>query len=80
MGLCGNFTAESKYRSVKKRQETIADRLVEQVSEESQTKNQVIGDEAKVFFLKCAEQSVNYQKSFATEKPLFKHEVFEQWH
>ena len=77
MGLCGNFTAESKYRSVKKRQETIADRLVEQVSEESQTKNQVIGDEAKVNFLKCAEQSVNYQKSFATEKPLFKHEVLE---
>ena len=54
MGLCGNFTAESKYRSVKKRQETIADRLVEQVSEESQTKNQVIGDEAKVNFLTCA--------------------------
>ena len=33
------------------------------MSEESQTKNQVIGDEAKVNFLKCAEQSVNYQKS-----------------
>ncbi|CAH3155540.1 unnamed protein product, partial [Pocillopora meandrina] len=66
-----------KYRSVKKPQETIADRLAEHVSEESQTKNQVIGDEAKVNFLKCAEQFVNYQKSFATEKPLFKHEVFE---
>ena len=77
MGLCGNLTAESKYRSVKKPQETIADRLAEHVSEESQTKNQVIGDEAKVNFLKCAEQFVNYQKSFATEKPLFKHEVFE---
>ena len=44
---------------------------------ESQTKNQVIGDEAKANFLKCAEQFVNYQKSFATEKPLFKLEVLE---
>ncbi|RMX44180.1 hypothetical protein pdam_00002491 [Pocillopora damicornis] len=39
--------------------------------------NQVIGDEAKANFLKCAEQFAIYQKSFATEKPLFKHEALE---
>ena len=62
---------ESKYRRVKKQQETFTDRLIESASGELQAKNQVIGDEAKANFLKCAEQFAIYQKSFATEKPLF---------
>ena len=68
---------ESKYRRVKKQQETFTDRLIESASGELQEKNQVIGDEAKANFLKCAEQFAIYQKSFATEKPLFKHESLE---
>ena len=43
---------ESKYRSVKKQQETITDRLNESPSGELQTKNQEIGDEAKAFSLR----------------------------
>ena len=68
---------KSKQRSVKKQQDTIADRLTESASEELQTKNQVVGDEAKAKFLKYPEQFAIYQKSFVTEKPLFKQEVLE---
>lgn len=68
---------KSKQRSVKKQQDTIADRLTESASEELQTKNQVVGDEAKAKFLKYPEQFTIYQKSFVTEKPLFKQEVLE---
>ena len=68
---------ESKYRRVKKQQETFTDRLIESATGELQAKNQVIGDEAKANFLKCAEHFAIYQKSFATEKPLFKHEALE---
>ena len=38
---------KSKQRRVKKQQDTIADRLTESASEELQTKNHVVGDEAK---------------------------------
>ena len=34
-------------------------------------------DEAKANFSKCAEQFAIYRKSFATEKPPFKHEALE---
>ena len=68
---------KSKQRSVKKQQDTIADRLTESASEELQTKNQVVGDEAKAKFLKYPERFTIYQKSFVTEKPLFKQEVLE---
>ena len=68
---------KSKQRSVKKQQDTIADRLTESASEELQTKNQVVGDEAKAKFLKYAEQFAIYQKSFVIEKLLFKQEVLE---
>ena len=68
---------KSKQRSVKKQQDTIANRLTESASEELQTKNQVVGDEAKAKFLKYPEQFAIYQKSFVTEKPLFKQEVLE---
>lgn len=68
---------KSKQRSVKKQQDTIADRLTESASEELQTKNQVVGDEAKAKLLKYPEQFTIYQKSFVTEKPLFKQEVLE---
>ncbi|CAH3155537.1 unnamed protein product [Pocillopora meandrina] len=44
---------------------------------ESKYRKSVIGDEAKANFLKCEEQFVIYQKSFATEKPRFKHEALE---
>ena len=54
---------KSKQRSVKKQQDTIADRLTESASEELQTKNQVVGDEAKANFLKYAERFAIYQKS-----------------
>ena len=66
---------KSKQRSVKKQQDTIADRLTESASEELQTKNQVVGDEAKATFLKYAERFAIYQKSFVIEKLLFKQEV-----
>ena len=66
---------KSKQRSVKKQQDTIADRLTESASEELQTKNQVVGDEAKAKFLKYAERFSIYQKSFVIEKLLFKQEV-----
>ena len=66
---------KSKQRSVKKQQDTIADRLTESASEELQTKNQVVGDEAKAKFLKYAERFAIYQKSFVIEKLLFKQEV-----
>ena len=68
---------ESKYRSVKRQQETITDRLNASAPGELQTKNQEIGDEAKANFLKCTEQFAIYQKSFAAEKPPFKHEALE---
>ena len=68
---------KSKQRSVKKQQDTIADRLTESASEELQTKNQVVGDEAKAKFLKYAERFAIYQKSFVIEKLLFKQEVLE---
>ena len=68
---------ESKYRSVKKQQEIIADRLLESASEEQQTTNQEVFDKAKADLLKCAEQLAIYQKSFASEKPPFKHETLE---
>ena len=68
---------KSKQRSVKKQQDTIADRLTESASEELQTKNQVVGDEAKAKFLKYAERFEIYQKSFVIEKLLFKQEVLE---
>ena len=66
---------KSKQRSVKKQQDTIADRLTESASEELQTKNQVVGDEARAKFLKYAERFAIYQKSFVIEKLLFKQEV-----
>ena len=66
---------KSKQRSVKKQQDTIADRLTESASEELQTKNQVVGDEAKAKFLKYPERFAIYQKSFVIEKLLFKQEV-----
>ncbi|RMX55541.1 hypothetical protein pdam_00024527 [Pocillopora damicornis] len=50
-------------RSVKKQQDTIADRLTESASEELQKENQVVGDEAKANFLKYAERFAIYQKS-----------------
>ena len=68
---------ESKYRSVKKQQEIIADRLLESASEEQQITNEEVFDKAKADFLKCAEQFAIYQKSFASEKPPFKHERLE---
>ena len=47
-------------REVLKSSKTIADRLTESASEELQTKNQVVGDEAKAKFLKYAERFAIY--------------------
>ena len=47
------------------------------MSEELQRKSQVICGEAKAKFLKHTEQFAIYQKSFLTEKPLFKQQALE---
>ena len=51
--------------------------LMNRRQENYKQKNQETGDEAKANFLKCTEQFTIYQKSFAAEKPPFKHEVLE---
>lgn len=56
---------ESKYRSIKKQQETIADRLVEEGTtgeDESTLANQTVGDKVKTDYLQIVKVYTAYQK------------------
>ena len=60
----------TKYRSVKKQQSTIAERLIESgetENDEMSVKNQ-IGDKVKSDYLKYTERFVVYQRKFNAEK------------
>ena len=62
---------EIKYRSVKKQQEAIADKLCEvstEDSEELEKVNQELGEKAKVGFLHCSEKFATYLKACSVKK------------
>ena len=70
----------AKYRSVKKQQVTIADRLIEagQSSRDEMSANKQIGDKVKSDYLKCTEKFAIYQKKCnADKKPFTDHEKLE---
>ena len=67
-----------KYRSVKKQQETITDRLIETGSTEEQLKaNQQVGDKVRGDFLKYSEIFATYQKACNSQEPPLKHDALE---
>ena len=69
-----------KFRSVKKQQVTIADRLIEAglSSGDEMSANKQIGDKVKSDYLKCTEKFVAYQKKCnADKKPFSDHEKLE---
>ena len=69
-----------KFRSVKKQQVTIADRLIEagQSSGDEMSANKQIGDKVKSDYLKCTEDFVIYQKKCnADKKPFSDYEKLE---
>ena len=69
---------EIKYRSVKKQQETITDRLIETGSTEEQLKaNQQVGDKVRGDFLKYSEIFATYQKACNSQEPPLKHDALE---
>ena len=69
---------EIKYRSVKKQQETITDRLIETGSTEEQLKaNQQVEASVRVDFLKSSEIFVSCQKACNFEKSSLKHDALE---
>ena len=69
---------EIKYRSVKKQQETITDRLIETGSTEEQLKaNQQVGDKVRSDFLKYSEIFATYQKACNSQEPALKHDALE---
>ena len=66
-----------KYRSVKKQQSTIAERLIEsgETEDSKMSTNKQIGDKVKTDYLKCTERFVVYQKKWnADKKPTDEHE------
>ena len=69
---------EIKYRSVKKQQETITDRLIETGSTEEQLKaNQQVGDKVRGDFLKYSEIFATYKKACNSQEPPLKHDALE---
>ena len=71
---------EIKYRSVKKQQETIADKLCEvstEGSEELMKVNQELGEKAKVDFLHCSEKFATYQKACRVKKSSVEHNALD---
>ena len=69
---------EIKYRSIKKQQETITDRLIETGSTEKQLKaNQQVVDKVRGNFLKCSEIFATYQTACNFEQSSLKHDTFE---
>ena len=70
----------AKYRSVKKQQVTIADRLIEagQSSGDKMSVSKQIGNKVKSDYLKCTEKFAIYQKKCnADKKPFTDHEKLE---
>ena len=70
----------AKYKSARKQQVTIADRLLEagQSSGDEMSANKQIGDKAKSDYLKCTEKLAIYQKKCnADKKPFTDHEKLE---
>ena len=61
-----------KYRSVKKQQSTIAERLIEsgETEDGKMSTNKQIGDKVKTDYLKCTESFVVYQKKWKADKKL----------
>ena len=71
---------EIKYRSVKKKQEAIADKLYEvspEGSEELEKVNQELGEKAKVDFLHCSEKFATYQKACNVKKSSVEHNALD---
>ena len=71
---------EIKYRSVKKQQEAIADKLYEvstEGSEELVKVNQELGEKAKVDFLHCSEKFATYQKACSVKKSSVEHNALD---
>ena len=69
---------EIKYRSVKKQQETITDRLIETGSTEEQLKaNQQVGDKVRGDVLKYSEIFATYQKACNSQEPPLKQDALE---
>ena len=69
---------EIKYRSVKKQQETITDRLIEMGSTEEQLKaNQQVGDKVRGDFLKYSKVFATYQKACNSQEPPLKHDALQ---
>ena len=69
-----------KFRSVKKQQTTIAERLIESGETESaeMSANKQIGDQVKSDYFKCSERFVVYQKKcYAEKKPSSDHAKLE---
>ena len=72
--------AEIKYRSVKKQQEAIADKLYEvspEGSKELEKVNQELGEKAKVDFLQCSEKFATYQKACSVKKSSDEHNALD---
>ena len=70
---------ELKFRSVKKQQETIADKLIEVdlVTDEQAIMNQEVGDRVKTDFLKCTETLAIYKKKCEIGKLSLQNETLE---
>ena len=62
----------TKYRSVKKQESTIAERLIDcgETESDQMSANTQIGDKVKSDYLKYTERFVVYQKKFNAEKKL----------
>ena len=64
---------ETKYRNIKKQQEVIADRLVEEDTgpeSDSASANQKVGDKVKVDYLEIAQKYAAYQKEHSLQKSI----------
>ena len=71
---------ESKYRSVKKQQETIAEKLCEASTEgveELREANRKLGEKVKIDFLHCSEKFSTYQKAWNVKKSSVKHNALD---
>ena len=71
---------EIKYRSIKKQQEAIADKLCEvstEGSKELDKVNQELGEKAKVDFLHCSEKFATYQKACSVKKSSVEHNALD---
>lgn len=71
---------ESKHRSVKKQQETIAEKLCEASTEgveELREANRQLGEKVKIDFLHCSEKFSTYQKAWNVKKSSVEHNALD---